>query len=511
MKRKAFTLVELIVVIAILAILWTIAFISFSGYSKEARDSKRITDTSSLLSKINIENTRWTLLSELITNTDDAYLQVLWKSGSLVKTFWESDFRTLKENEKNFRDPHYKFQNYPLAYAIWGSWKDAYRFIQIATISEKENRNIIKWNYYALTDKDTLSLFYLWWITYTEENPPLVYGVDKENWNLEKFSCTWTLPKNSKHFNISDLTENTKYQNTDENSKCYYNCIENYEWNENKTECREIIILPNNCEATTIDQYSLESKNHSEIQLVSKTWAKLENWTQTLEQSFVCDDWEFKKDWEENIKNICNSWFVWTENQCKADLCKWVIPENSESTATSQSIDNSWTNSDTPWICTFKCKTNYTWNWVACGLTSIWGVEIWVDGSGKKWQAKPITKIYQWAISGVGKMWPSPTWNWTWYTYSNWRTKEDYPAFKACTDLWAWWRLPTINELEWIADRTIPKMTKHPWISATDYWTSSTSSSTSSTAWIVNFNINVIATKREITRTNSIYVVCIHD
>jgi len=34
MNKKAFTLVELIVVITILAILWTIAFISLQGYSR---------------------------------------------------------------------------------------------------------------------------------------------------------------------------------------------------------------------------------------------------------------------------------------------------------------------------------------------------------------------------------------------------------------------------------------------------------------------------------------------
>ena len=46
--KRAFTLVELIVVITILAILWTIAFISLQWYSKDARDSTRITDIGNL-------------------------------------------------------------------------------------------------------------------------------------------------------------------------------------------------------------------------------------------------------------------------------------------------------------------------------------------------------------------------------------------------------------------------------------------------------------------------------
>ena len=51
--KKAFTLVELIVVITILAILWTIAFISLQWYSKDSRDSVRISDLSSM--KISLE------------------------------------------------------------------------------------------------------------------------------------------------------------------------------------------------------------------------------------------------------------------------------------------------------------------------------------------------------------------------------------------------------------------------------------------------------------------------
>jgi len=50
--KKAFTLVELIVVITILAILGTIAFISLQGYSADARNTKRTSDTSSLAEKI---------------------------------------------------------------------------------------------------------------------------------------------------------------------------------------------------------------------------------------------------------------------------------------------------------------------------------------------------------------------------------------------------------------------------------------------------------------------------
>jgi len=47
-KKKGFTLVELIVVITILAILWTIAFISLQWYSENARDTKRVADVNNI-------------------------------------------------------------------------------------------------------------------------------------------------------------------------------------------------------------------------------------------------------------------------------------------------------------------------------------------------------------------------------------------------------------------------------------------------------------------------------
>jgi len=56
MSKKAFTLVELIVVITILAILWTIAFISLQWYSRDARDSKRTSDLSNIKTSLEVFN-----------------------------------------------------------------------------------------------------------------------------------------------------------------------------------------------------------------------------------------------------------------------------------------------------------------------------------------------------------------------------------------------------------------------------------------------------------------------
>ncbi len=56
--KRAFTLVELIVVITILAILGTIAFISLNNFSASARDTKRLSDVRSLYTKFKLENAK---------------------------------------------------------------------------------------------------------------------------------------------------------------------------------------------------------------------------------------------------------------------------------------------------------------------------------------------------------------------------------------------------------------------------------------------------------------------
>lgn len=215
--KRAFTLVELIVVITILAILWTIWFISLSWYSAEARDSKRITESKSLLNKIVAENTRWVRFAELITDTRKEELQILWTKNPEVKTFWIAHFENLKENALNFKDPSKKTQDYLFAYVVGWSWTWAYSFIQTATISEKQNKTVITWNYYTSNPLDAPSLFKEWEHTYKNDDEKLIYDINESWSNEEILACT----------NASNATPPNQLEYTEEN----WNIIINwYTW-----------------------------------------------------------------------------------------------------------------------------------------------------------------------------------------------------------------------------------------------------------------------------------------
>ncbi|MFK7780210.1 MAG: discoidin domain-containing protein [Candidatus Gracilibacteria bacterium] len=97
-NKKAFTLVELIVVITILAILGTIAFISLQGYSASSRDSVRISDVSNMktsLELFHLNAGKYPLPDNLeeISYSGD----ILWYQGTLGQIVVSQLSRNLNE------------------------------------------------------------------------------------------------------------------------------------------------------------------------------------------------------------------------------------------------------------------------------------------------------------------------------------------------------------------------------------------------------------------------------
>ncbi|MGB2110864.1 MAG: type II secretion system protein, partial [Patescibacteria group bacterium] len=83
--KKAFTLVELIVVITILAVLATVAFISLTGYSQDAKNSKVASDVRSLVSAIEAGSAKGDFTIKKLVNTAyDGHMAAGTVSGTTV-------------------------------------------------------------------------------------------------------------------------------------------------------------------------------------------------------------------------------------------------------------------------------------------------------------------------------------------------------------------------------------------------------------------------------------------
>lgn len=117
--KKAFTLVELIVVITILAILGTIAFISLQGYSGEAKNSKVTSDLRNIASAIETASTRnsivlFDIVSWDLTATNAAswtFGNVNSNTGATLTAGTNYDvgnvnFSAIGQNGDDFKDPN---------------------------------------------------------------------------------------------------------------------------------------------------------------------------------------------------------------------------------------------------------------------------------------------------------------------------------------------------------------------------------------------------------------------
>ena len=87
--KKAFTLVELIVVIAILAILSVTAFVTFTKWFGKSRDSRRMADVNSIVTAIN------TKIAEKATQWQKYKLSITWSivySGDTTNNIYDAKF-----------------------------------------------------------------------------------------------------------------------------------------------------------------------------------------------------------------------------------------------------------------------------------------------------------------------------------------------------------------------------------------------------------------------------------
>ncbi len=98
--KKAFTLVELIVVVTILAIIWTIWFVSYTDYLSWVRDTNRTVQLESIWDWLKLSLTKWRL------PIPDDYIEVKtsWDTIAYQGYAWEEVLKKIKY-DKEGKDP----------------------------------------------------------------------------------------------------------------------------------------------------------------------------------------------------------------------------------------------------------------------------------------------------------------------------------------------------------------------------------------------------------------------
>ncbi|MDD3793378.1 MAG: type II secretion system protein [Candidatus Gracilibacteria bacterium] len=162
--KKAFTLVELIVVITILAILATIAFISLQGYSQDAKNSKVASDLRNIASAIETNSTKnSTPLSSVLTNSGTtnrlAGTESVGSGILLSDTTYRVgnvNFATIGQNGADFTDPNNGDSQYVFAMTTSSGFKG----YQVAgrVIENDTNKARITGSYYKKATTDALGL-----------------------------------------------------------------------------------------------------------------------------------------------------------------------------------------------------------------------------------------------------------------------------------------------------------------------------------------------------------------
>ena len=165
-KKKAFTLVELIVVITILAILWTIAFLSFQWYSMDARNSARVSDLNNINKALTLNKLRsWRFILPTV------WVQITY-SGSEVWTqwsFWEDTRLKLWDRWSISKVPVDPLTQNQYTYSVLNTRTE----ISLATVMEWE---------YGYNNNLLLDKTYAAWKDWT------TYIVWNYNWRIAKVS-----------------------------------------------------------------------------------------------------------------------------------------------------------------------------------------------------------------------------------------------------------------------------------------------------------------------------------
>ena len=165
--KKAFTLVELIVVITILAILWTIGFISLQNYTTYARDSVRISDLNTIRAALEYTSiATW----QYSYPDDPDNITFSWTTVWKQWTFWTESRRETQKISKIPTDP---LTGNEYTYSVTES-KQEFELWAILESGDSLSSDFWTWNNNVLEN------------TYAAWEGSLAYVIWNYNWKLIK-------------------------------------------------------------------------------------------------------------------------------------------------------------------------------------------------------------------------------------------------------------------------------------------------------------------------------------
>ncbi len=347
-RKKAFTLVELIIVITILAILSTIAFVSFQNYTKDARDWNRITtlkNIESWLSLYNIKSSNYPDPDELV--------EILWTWNILLSKqwiVWNEVVQKIKLN-KEALDPKDK-TNYIYSitwngqkYQLWTYLEENKLISYIPQITKTyANVDYSKRYFYTMWDK-------VWILIEQNTNQPII----------KTQSLTWiNLETNTGSFKVY-FSNDTQSWNT---ISSWTNLIETIVENQKTTQTIKTPVIEEDEEilfTCPIDKYSEDLTTCIPVW----TWYYSAAWdTSRIACSNKPENSTYTSSWDgdNNCNWICNSWYYNNTTSCETqwswDATNGYVFKNTSWVAQYPTSCNNLLTST--WQNTFQ---NSPWNW----------------------------------------------------------------------------------------------------------------------------------------------------
>lgn len=216
-NKKAFSLVELIVVLSILSILSTIWFYSYVSYSRDSRNSSRILDLSTINKSLNIYETKYWRFPDPSDYTSIIYnSNIIWKQW----TIWKSIYNILKLDNLPLDPLTSNLYSFSVnvnnnRYEIWTISEWNLYFTNKINLNETyANNNLlthISWNYNwkVLTNfyKENIKIFSMPSISISD----IKYTDLNDIYNKKLFSYNWCKKLPYTYIDFSQDEENSLY------------------------------------------------------------------------------------------------------------------------------------------------------------------------------------------------------------------------------------------------------------------------------------------------------------